>query len=275
MPEPTRMTTDAPTRALAALIRQQAAPEAMQDDLAGWLRAQGVEGDDLQAMLEVGAKRMLVYRQLVHNSLRTPTAELIVRTVARLGVARFRRDFSAFVELRASSSPYIRDVPTEFVEWVTPRWTADPEVPAWVPELARHELLDFEVRNDPRGGEPNTGLPLALARPLRFDGTARLVAYDHAVHRLPTHKGDRSEPQAEPTRLLVYRDAEHKARYLALTPFADALLRQLLAGQAVQPALLAAAAALGEPLDDEKLGAAAELLADLGERGVCLGAEPE
>jgi uncharacterized protein len=266
---------EAPTRALAAIIRRQDAPTAVTDDLEGYLRAQGVEGEDLAAMLAVGARRLLVYRRLVHNSLRNPTADFIERTVERLGVPRFRRDFEAFVEERGPASRYIRDVPFEFVQWVEPRWHADPAVPAWIPELARHELLDFEVRNDPRGGEPPTGLPLALDRPLRFDGAARLVQYAHAVHRLPLHKSDRTEPEAERTRLLVYRDGKHQARYLALSPFADALLRQLLLErQAVQPALLLAVAALGEPLDDDKLASAAQLLADLAERGVCLGAEP-
>jgi hypothetical protein len=268
-------TIEAPTRALAAIIRQQGAPDAAQGDLEAYLRRYGVDGDDLPAMLAVGAKRMLVYRRLVHNSMRNATFEFIARTVARLGFERTRGDFEAFVEQRASSSPYLRDVPSEFVQWVAPRWAADPDVPRWIPELARHELLDHAVRNDPRGGEPATQLPLALDRPLRFDGTTRLVRYEHAVHRLPRRKGDRSEPDAEPTRLLVYRDAEHKSRYLALTPFADALLHELVVERkAVQPALLAAAAALGEPLDDDKLGSAAELFADLGERGVCLGAEP-
>lgn len=266
---------EAPTAALAAAIRGQQAPQAMHDDLAAWLRARGVEGDDLAAMLAVGAERMLVYRKLVHNRLRNTIVDFITRTAARLGRERFRRDFEAFVEERAPSSPYLRDVPTEFVEWAAPRWAADPEVPAWLPDLARHELVDYEVRNDPLGGEPETGLPLALDRPLRFDGTARLVRYGWAVHRLPRKKSDRSEPEAEPTRLLVYRDDAHEPRYLALTPFADALLRELLLERkAVQPALMAAAAALGEPLDDEKLGAAALLIADLGERKVCLGAEP-
>ena len=276
MSDPTRRVTaiEAPTRALAALIRQRSAPTAAQEDFETYLRAQGVEGDDLRAMLEVGAKRALVYRRLVFNSMRNVTIDFIERTVARLGFERVRSDFEGFVEARASESPYLRDVPGEFVEWVVPHWAADPEVPAWIPELARHELLEYVVRSDPRGGEPDTELPLALDRPLRFDGTTRLVRYAHAVHRLPRAKDDRTEPDAEPTCLLVYRDPEHKARYLALTPFADALVRELLGGKAVQPALIDAAAALGEPLDDEKLATTAQLLADLAERRVCLGAEP-
>jgi len=266
---------EAPTAALADVIRQRQAPQAMQEDLGAFLRARGVEGEDLSAMLAVGTERMLVYRKLVHSRLRGTITDFLERTVARLGTARFRRDLEAFVEQCAPTSPYLRDVPTEFVDWVEPHWKADAEVPAWLPELARHELLDYEVRNEPRGGEPDTGLPLALDRPLRFDGSARLVRYGWALHRLPRSKDDRSEPEAEPTRLLVYRDAEHKPRYLALTPFANALLQELLVERkAVQPALVAAVAALGEALDDEKLGAAALLFADLCERKVCLGADP-
>lgn len=268
---------EATTAALGDVIRLRHAPAALQEDLEGWLRARGVEGDDLRAMLAVGAERMLVYRRLVHNRLRGTTREFLERTVARLGGDRFRADFEAFMEDRASCSPYLRDVPGEFVEWVAPRWAADPTVPGYLVDLARHEIIDFEVRNHhgvAHGDEP-TGLPLALDRPLRFSGAIRLVRYEHAVHRLPVAKDDRTEPEAEPTELLVYRDAEHRARYLILTPFAAALLRELVeGGAAVQPALFAAAAALGEPLDDDKLGSAAQLFADLAERGVCLGAEP-
>ena len=39
--------------------------------------------------------------------------------------------------------------------------------------------------------------------------------------------------------------------------------------------LMAACEALGEPLDDDKLASAATLFADLMDRGVCLGAEPD
>lgn len=270
-PEP----IEAPVAALNAVIRAVRAPAALEEDLAGYLREHGVQEDDLHAMLEVGAERMLVYRQLVHNRMRNATRDFIPRTIARLGLARYRADMATFVEDRAAVSPYLRDVPAEFVQWVAPRWAEDPQIPDYLPDLARHELLDADVRNDPRGGEEPTGLPLALDRPLRFDGAVRLCEYGYAVHRLPKDKDDRTEPDAEPTQLLVYRDANHKPRYLALIPFAAALLHELCDNRLpVQAGLQAAAQSQGVPLDDDKLASAAQLLADLAERGVCLGAEP-
>lgn len=267
--------TEPTLAALAGVIREQGSPEALRDDPAAYLRARGVEGADLEAMVEVGAERMLVYRQLVHNRMRKTVREFIPRCAARLGKPRFRLEVEAFVEEHAARSPYLRDLPAEFVQWAQARWADDPEVPDYLPQLARHELLDLDVRNDPRGGEPPTGEAMALDRALRFDGAVRLCTYDYAVHRLPRAREDHTEPEAEPTRLLVYRDEDHQPRYLALSPFAAALLHQLVErDEAVQPALAAAAASLGEPLDDEKLGSAAQLIADLAERGVCLGAAP-
>jgi len=271
--EPTPI--ERPTAALDAVIREQNAASRMREDLEGYLRGQGVQGADLEEMVSVGAERMLVYRQLVHNRHRNATRDFITCTAARLGRSRYGQDMDAFIACCGARSPYLRDVPAEFVAWVLPRWEADPEIPGYIPDLARHELLALDVRNDWRGNEGPTELALALDRPLRFDGAAKLVHYRYAVHRLPREASDRSEPDEEPTRLLVYRDEHHKVRYLELTPFAAALLHELMMEhRAVQPALEAACEALGEPLDDDKLGSAVQLFTDLGERGVYLGAEP-
>ena len=157
---------------------------------------------------------------------------------------------------------------------MSPRWLEDPEVPDYLVDLARHELLEYDIRNDHRGGEPPTGLDLALDKPLRFDGAARLMRYAYAVHKLSADLEDREPPTEVSTRLLVYRDADAKVRYLELTPLAFAVLVQLMEShQPVAQGLRTACEALGEPLDDERLSIAATLLADLAERGVLLGAE--
>lgn len=258
--------------ALDAAIRRADAPARMREDLEGWLREHRVRGDDLRALVAVGAERLLVYRSLVHNRMRNATRAFIPRTAARLGADRIRADFERWVDEAAARSYYLRDVPEEFVEWVIPQWEADLEIPAYIADLARHELLDKTVKNDPAGGEAPTGQPVALDRPLAFDGSARLSTYAFAVHRLPSDRDDRTEPEAVSTALLVYRDREHAVRYLQLTPWAKAVVERLVAGEAVQAALEGAAADLGETLDDEKLASAATLLADLADRGVMLGA---
>jgi hypothetical protein len=263
-----------PIPALAAVVREREADARARADFAAFLAERDLADADREAMLAVGAERFLVYRSLVHNRVRNTVRDFITRTAARLGIKRLRADVADFMDERAIVSPYLRDVPAEFVEFAIPRWRDDASLPAYVVDLARHELVDYTVRNDPRGGEAPTGEPLALDRPLRFDGAARLIEYDYAVHRLPLDEDDRSEPAREATRLLVYRDAKHKVRYLELTPLAAAILRQLVVqGLAVADGLRAACDELGVELGDEQLGIAAQLLADLADRGVMLGAE--
>lgn len=259
--------------ALAGAIRRVDAPEKVAADPEAFLAEYGVRGADAAALLAKGGERFLIYRKLVHNRLRAATRESIPRCAARRGKDAFIGDFAAFMAERACSSPYLRDIPAEFVDWVVTRWRADSELPRYLGDLARHELLEGDVRNDPDGGEAPTGKAIALDAALLFDGSSRLMRYDFAVHKLPFATDDRSDPPEQSTHLLVYRDAEVKVRYLELTPWAAAVMDRLLAhGDAVQPGLLAAAASLDEPLDDDKLAKAATLFADLADRSVLLGA---
>jgi uncharacterized protein len=267
---------EATIRALDAVIRLADAPERLKHDTEAFLRERGVADEDLDAMLAAGSERMLVYRKLVHNRITHAIRDFIPRAVAVRTREALRDDVAAFMEARAVKSAYLRDAPREFVDWVESRWRAAPEVPDWLHDLARHELLALDVRNDPRGGEPSTGLEVALDRPLRFDGSARRVSHAYAVHRLPSDaEAVRADPpECAPTHLLVYRDAEHKVRYLELTAFAAAVLDELLVRHAtVADGLRRACDALSETLTDDRLAIAAELLADLAERGVLLGAE--
>jgi hypothetical protein len=268
------MSTDPRLQMMNALLRQRDAADASRADLRAFAAAQGVEGEDLDAIEAAGAERFLVYRALVQNRMRNTITAFLERTTARLGIARIRADYADWIHERAAASPYLRDVPAEFVAWVAPRWLEDTGVPDYLVDLARHELLEYDIRNDHRGGEAPTGLDLALDKPLRFDGAARLMHYRFAVHKLSAELDDDGLPEEVATRLMVYRDAKNGVRYLELTPLAFAVLQQLMEHhKPVAEGLRAACEALGEPLDDNRLAISATLLADLAERGVLLGAE--
>ena len=99
----------------------------------------------------------------------------------------------------------------------------------------------------------------------------RMITLGWAVHELP-REDVAAEPEERSVSLLAYRDAQHRARYLALTPLAAAILERLIAGEALGAAMIGACASQGRPVDDAVLAGAARLLADLGERGVLLGA---
>jgi hypothetical protein len=226
-----------------------------------------------------------VYRRHVRAVLGRGVARQIPRTAARLGDG-LAGWVERFLAEEAPRSRYFRDVAFELVAWAAPRWAADPALPGYLGDLARHELAMFDAATaDP--GEPAEEREIALDRPLRFHASARLVRHEHAVQALSVSPGPRAAPdprapssreeptddgcRREPTALFLYRDEEHDARCLALTPAAAAIVERLLGGEALGAAITGAAAALGLPLDGALTASAAALLDDLRARGAVLG----
>jgi len=264
-------------RGLSRIILDRDGRSSLTADPEGWLRGQGVEPPDEQAMAAVGAPRLLVYRSLVRSGLNSVTRSFLTRTIARLGDDDFARAFDSWLHDAPPSSRYLRDAPAEFVQWAATAWPEDPEIPDYLVDLAQLEILESEIRAAPDPPAPEgMGEELVLDRPLVWNGAQRVIRFEHAIHTLPSDEDDRSVPPREITRLLVYRDAEHRVRTLALSALAEAVLMRLIDEQAtVQEAIREGTAAAGEAMDDAVLGRLSALLADLAERGVLRGAQPQ
>lgn len=263
------------------VIRDPGAPAALADAPRDWLAGAGLDGGDLEAMADLGARRLLLYRKLVRRGLEGAIRVEMPRAAARLeGV--FGAYVGRFVEQELPRSHYLRDVAFEFLAWAAPLWAVDPTVPAFIADLARHELNAFEVAaapapgrdRDPTACEESEGTPapLELDQAIAFDAAATIRRYDHAVHRLAEAIDARDVPPHAATTLLAYRDREGDVRYLELTPLAAEILTRLFRGETLRAAVTLACAARAEPLSGEVLDGTARLLADLGERGVMLGA---
>ncbi len=260
-------------RGLSRIILDPQADQALGDEPEQWLRAQGVEPPDEQAMAAIGAPRLLVYRSLVRAGLRSVLRAFLPRTVARLGPDGLTSAFDGWLDEAAPRSRYLRDVPAAMVEWARRAWPADPQVPEYLVDLARLEVFEEEI--DAAPDEPpveGTEAQLVLDRPLSFTGALRIADFDHAIHTLPADVDDRTVPAKEPTTLLLYRDGDHEVRTLTLSPLARAVLVRLIdEGQTVSEAVAAGAHEVGEAVDGEVLGRLSTLLADLAERGVLRG----
>jgi hypothetical protein len=283
--------------AVQRMVRDPEAPAALAADAVGWLQGGGLEAADAAQLAAFGPNRLLVYRRHVRRALSRAVRQEIPRTAARLGDA-FGRWVDRWVDEESPRSHYFRDVAFELVAWAAPRWAEDPSVPAYLGDLARHELAYFEVASAPDeegtfaavtmgarpapqtapGSAPKPPAEISLDRGVRFHASVRLCRYHHAVHRLDEALEARDEPVAEPTALLVYRDAEHDVRFLELTPLAAAILERLRGadggrGEALGPAVVGACAALGHPVDAAVTGSTAALLEDLLGRGAIVGGE--
>jgi hypothetical protein len=261
-------------RAVYASCREASARERLRQSLAGYLASHGVDGADGEALQQTGATHILTYRRMVHNRIRKVVKARLPRVTARLG-SRFVPQLTKFLAAHAIRTPYLRQVPDEFVAWAAPGWAADPDLPVYLEDLARHELLAAEVCDGSGGGELQTEVPVEPGRGVRMDGSVVLRTYAHAVHRLPKNPKDRTVPEAGLVQLMAYRDAGHEARYVELNELSGALMQALYRdhktlGEAVQHV----AAAVGG-LDDRVLERIGVFLADLRERSVLLGGEPD
>jgi len=265
-----------PLRALVGAIREFDAPKQINSDVNSFLRRFGVQGADLDVMsTNVSASRMLVYRSLVHSRFRSAVEVSIPLVVRVLGTSRMDSDVGRFLDERASQSAYLRDVASEFVRWATTAWQADSTVPAFVPDLARHELSTFELAAADDLATPAFTPELDIDKPLAFRGPVRVLRYDYAVHRLLDESDlATAHLELEPVALLAYRDNEHVVRVLDLSPAAAAILDRALGGPIrLRDAIAQGCEAAGIDADDSVLAGTAELLADLAQRGVLLGAQ--
>jgi len=252
--------------AFARVVQDPGAPQKIEADARGFLR-EAMNSADAEATNEAGAQRMLVYRALIRRGLASAVRAQLPETARRAG-PRLDTWITRWIDAELPSSRYLRDVAGEFVAWAAPAWENDAEMPPWMGDFARHEVATFEVRAALGGGEK--GGPLELDAPLRFEGSARIVRHAWAVHR--ALEGAVEAPAKEATALLLYRDSEHEVRRLSLSPLAAEILARLFEGQTLRAAIAGGCAAIGEALDDAVLRGTAEVLADLGERGVLLGA---
>lgn len=251
---------------------------AIRSDPRGFLASHGIEAGDAEAILP-GVARLALYRRLVRNNLLGVTAKMMPITRARLNAVAggaFDASFDAFLAEIGPRTHYLRDVPAEFLAWVAPRWSDQARtaggIPPYASDLASHELVEMQVAATPRPAERAEAGELALDRPLVFSEAQRLVRYAYAVHELPSDPDDRTTPDARPVTVFVYRNADHDVGWTELPGLRARALEALLQGAPLGEAITRACRDEGTALTDAVVADVAELLAELAQEGVLLGA---
>lgn len=221
------------------------------------------------------ADRFRVYRRMARHRL----SDVIENSFPRLRVALGELEpyLERWFDERPPQSPYIRDVAGEFAKWLS---TANLEnQPPWVNELAAFEWATLDVQHaaEEEGAEDVREIgELDFERPAILTPAHRILRARYGVHRLPEALEELPQLEEGPFALCVYRDpASHEARVLELSPIAAAILEEVRTGdRTVVGAVRAAAAREGFAIDGPFVEAFSELVADLSERGVWLGAKP-
>lgn len=258
--------------ALGRIARDRALRDRFERAPDATLAELGLSEHERAGMLSAGPKRLLAYHAMVHARLLKAVRTFIGGAADRLGPERLRAEVDAWIADPGPTTPYFRDIPAEFLAWARPRWEADASLPAWVPELAAHQVMIRTVRNDPREVGEQTGKGLDLDGPIACNATVRVLRYRWAVHRLPKRElQPEDEPAEGPAIVIAYRKPDQQTSLVDIKPRSAHMLERLLGGATLREALFGACEATGETLDDSILSVTALTLADLIDRHVLLG----
>jgi hypothetical protein len=232
--------------------------------------------DDVRALGDDPA-RWRAYRRMVRSRFYQTIDHAFERLIGVIGEGAFHAHVDRFLADDPPRSPYLRDVPGEFLRWFE-RSGGDAGLVPYALDLMRYEWAELDTAYSHDEAPSQEVAPLDMERPPVLAPAHRLLTLEYPVH----HVGlDGSGRPAAPGRvsLCLYRDPRtHEVETLELTPVAATLLAAIQgqSGEAAEGASLStlvrrAAAAHEASIDVAFVEALSTLLADLTERGVLLG----
>ena len=223
--------------------------------------------------------RWRAYRRMVRARFYQVVDHAYERLIGAIGADRFHRIVDRFLAELPPRSPYLRDVPGEFLRFVERRREVLDEPPALPPyafDLMRYEWAELDAAYSHEEVRASDVLPLDMDRPAVLSPAHRVLDLEYRVHSMATD-GSGAPASRDPISLLLYRDRRtHEVETLELTPVAATMLSAMEHREGSAPVPLVqvvreAAERHGAAVDVAFVEALSTLLADLTERGVLLG----
>lgn len=181
-------------------------------------RPRGVEG-----------RRMKIYSELVYNNNESFLLSCFPVLRKVLGQRRWERLVREFLAAHRSHTPYFRQIPDEFLQFLQDEWTGGERYPDYVLELAHYEWIELVLavsnRDEDTPAHDEDG-DLTLGRPVLNPVLANL-SYQWPVHRIRP----RAKVIPDPTYLLVFRDAKLQLQFMQQSAVAARLLTFLEDGE--------------------------------------------
>ena len=219
-------------------------------------------------------RRLAIYRELFFNNvskLLAGTFPVVKKILSEDDWDRLMRDYFS---RHKSHTPLFLEMPREFIEFLEEERGEHPEDPAFLLELAHYEWVELalsveefelDLSEVDRNGDPLAAVPVVspLAWPL---------AYSFPVHRIsPEYQP--SEPPAEPTFLVVYRDMEEKVGFLKINAVTARLmeLMQDNPSHSGEELLRKVAEEIKHPQPDTVVHGGAEIMENLRRHDIILG----
>ena len=168
-------------------------------------------------------RRVAVYQRLLFNNVLGLLGNGFPVCVQLLGDTRWQALVRHYFASHRCHTPLFTEMAAEFVQWLQDQ----PQLPhPALAELAHYEWVEtalYQLQAEPL---PASGDVDPLQVPLQRSALAWPLLYQWPVHRLGATDAP-TEPPAEPTGLLVRRDADGSVRFASLSPLAVHLLAQI------------------------------------------------
>ena len=173
----------------------------------------------------VEARRMRIYRSLVYNNIENFLLSCFPVLKKILGARRWERLLRRFLDIHRSHSPFFREIPGEFIQFLQKEESIPAGYPEFLLDLAHYEWIELVLSISTEAPDwaivDATG-SLLEGRPALNPVLANLY-YHWPVHRLgpgvPAARAD--------TYLLVFRDPEDQVRFIEINAFTARLINLL------------------------------------------------
>ena len=217
----------------------------------------------------VEARRMKIYNELLFNNIEGFLLACFPVLRKVLGTRKWSALVRAFFSTHRSRTPYFRQIPDEFIQFLQNEWTPPAGYPPYLLALAHYEWIELVLSVSNRSADRafNAAGDLLDGVPLLNPALANL-RYDWPVQRI----APRRKVQPAETWLLVFRDADDQVQFSEINAFTARLLTLLESGTlSGRAALLQIADESRHPDPNLIMQAGAALLQDLCARGAILG----
>jgi hypothetical protein len=182
--------------------------------------------DQAPAPAGIEERRLKIYRDLFFNNVESAIASAFPVLRKLTEEARWQRLVRAFYHEHAAHTPLFHQLAKEFLDWYGDA-AADLGEPPFGPELAHYEWVELALslaQGSPPA--PLTSADNLLHTPLVKSALAWCLVYAFDVQRIAPDYQPQHAP-ANPTWIVVYRDAEDSVRFLAINHVSARLIALL------------------------------------------------
>lgn len=216
------------------------------------------------------AGRMAVYNELLYNNIEGFLLACFPVMRKMLGKRRWSRLVRGFFSEHRCHTPYFRQIPDEFLQYLQHEWQPGPGYPEYLIELAHYEWielvlsisnLDDQMPEIDPAGDLMDGIP--ALNPVMAN-----LAYQWPVHRIRP----RAKVEPSPACLLVYRNPGMHIRFLEQSQTSARLVALLEPGTVTgSEAVKLLAGEMGYANVEQLMAFAQGFLHDLKQAGVIFG----